>query len=522
MGTDDSSGSSGANGGVAPARAPGNATSGGISGTHPPRTNLPLYVAPTPAQDFNALRRLLLPVACWRLEDLRFDFDSSFVRPEAALEMAALADLRTAHAGAPASIFGHADPVGSDDYNKTLSGRRAMAIYALLVRDVARWEKLYSHKLGGDDWSTRAVQWMLRTVGIDPGHVDGKTGGITKQAVKIYQDSKGLSVDGDPGPDTRKALFADYMDQICCDSDGKPYKLDPKVDFLNAGSDSALRGDVQGCSEFNLMLVMSTDEDRAMAAPEKRTERDATNLTNRRVLVFLFPPGAKIDLATWPCPSFDDGPGKCKAAFWPDGDTRRAPGSVRRLYGNTRDTMACRFYDRMARRSPCEVSRGSIRLRLLDINGDYIPDAPYKVTLASGEVRDGTATKDGWLVEANVETPERVTVVWGYPTEHGISDEDRARRALLEGPYAYSLDVLLYSEEDGSGEDEATYHLSNLGYSPDRTFQEKLIYFQRQYQVFPALGELNDDTKKALRMVDDDGLSREEFIKKWANEKGSA
>src|ERR1019366_2170597 len=115
-------------------------------------------------------------------------------------------------------------------------------------------------------------------------------------------------------------------------------------------------------------------------------------------------------LATWPCPGFDDGPSKCKAAFWPDGDTRRAPGSVRRLYVDTRDTMACRFYDRMARRSPCEVSRGFIQLRLLDINGNYIPDAPYKLTLANGEVRDGTGTKDGWLVEANVETPERVSL----------------------------------------------------------------------------------------------------------------
>ena len=45
---------------------------------------------------------------------------------------------------------------------------------------------------------------------------------------------------------------------------------------------------------------------------------------------------------------------------------------------------------------------------------------------------------------------------------------------------------------------------------------------QRQYEVFPATGELNDDTKKALRMVDDEGLSREEFIEKWASEKGSS
>ncbi len=521
MGTDDSSSASGGSGGAGSVTV-GNTTPGGVTGTHAARQSLPLYVAPTPAQDFNAFRLMLLPIACWRLEDLRFDFDSSFVRPEAALEMAAFADLRVTHAGAPASIFGHADPVGDDDYNKTLSGRRAIAVYSLLVRDAARWETLYSNKLGGDVWGVGAIQWMLFTVGFDPGLVDGKMGGVTRQAVKDFQTSKGLSVDGDPGSDTRKALFADYMDKICCDSSGKPYKLDPKADFLNAGGDSGLRGDVQGCSEFNLMLVMSTDEEQAMSVPEKAAERNATNLPNRRVLVFLFPPGAKLDPSSWPCPSFDDGPGQCRAAFWPDGDKRRGAGSVRRLYVDTRDTMACRFYDRMARRSPCEVSRGNIQLRLLDINGAFIPEAPYRVTLASGEVRNGTATEDGWLVEANVETPERVTVEWGYPTEHGISDDDRAKRALLEGPYGYSLDVLLYSEEGASDDDAAMTHLGNLGYSPDRTFQENLIYFQRQYEVFPATGELNDDTKKALRMVDDEGMSREEFIKKWASEKGSS
>ncbi len=498
----------------------GNTTSGGVSGPHPDLPKLPIYVAPTPGQDYNALRLVLLPVACWRLEDLRFDFDSSFVRPEAALEMAAFADLRAAHAGAPAALFGHADPVGDDDYNKKLSGRRAIAIYALLVRDADRWEKLYSETLGGDDWGTRAIQWMLRTVGFDPGLVDGKMGGLTKSAVQAYQTSKGLSVDGDPGPQTRKALFLDYMDALCRDSSGNPFKLDPQADFLYHGADPSLRGDVHGCSEFNLMLVMSQAEDQAMSAPEKKTERDATNLPNRRVLVFLFPPGAKIDLANWPCPAFDDGIDKCKAAFWPDGDTRRAPGSVRRVYGDTHDTMACRFYDRMARRSPCEVSRGSVMLRLLDVNGNFIPDAPYRLTLAGGEVREGNATKDGWLVEGNVETPESVHVDWGYPTEHGISDEDRAKRAFLEGPYGYSLDVMLYTEDGESDEEQAQRHLGNLGYSPDRTFQENLVYFQRQYQVFPASGELTDDTKKALAMVDDEGLSRDEFIKKWAQEKG--
>ena len=498
---------------------PPGSTAGGIAGEHRPRASLPLFVAPTPESDYNALRSILLPVACWRLEDLRFDFDSSFVRPEAALEMTALATLRLAHAGAPLSVFGHADPVGEDDYNKTLSGRRALAVYGLLVRDVAGWEKLYSKPFGGDDWGTRAIQLMVRALGFDPGHIDGKKGAHTKGAVTDYQTSKGLSADGDPGPDTRKALFADYMDLICKDASGQPFVLQ-KTDFLNKGADADLKGDVQGCSEYNLLVVFSTDEDTKLSKPENKVERDADNLPNRRVLVFLFPPGSKVDLAHWPCPSAKDGPSQCKSHFWPDGDERRAPGDDHRVYQDTRDTMACRFYDRMARRSPCEVARTTLRLRLLNSENDFIPNAPYKVTLASGEVREGEATDDGWLVEQNIETPEDIHVVWGYPTDFGITPEERAKRWGFAGPNAYSLDVVLYSDDGESDEDQARKHLGNLGYPADRTLDQNLLYFQREYQVYPADGKLSDDTKKALATVDLQGLGREEYIKQQADAQG--
>jgi outer membrane protein OmpA-like peptidoglycan-associated protein len=106
------------------------------------------------------------------VEDLRFDFDSSFVKPELAEEVAELRKLRDRHKkdvspqpGAalvsifpPLSIFGHADPTGGDDYNKQLSGRRATAIYAMLVRDSALWNKLYDEPLGNDKWGPRAIQ----------------------------------------------------------------------------------------------------------------------------------------------------------------------------------------------------------------------------------------------------------------------------------------------------------------------------------------------------------------------------
>jgi hypothetical protein len=193
---------------------------------------------------------------------------------------------------------------------------------------------------------------------------------------------------------------------------------------------------------------------------------------------------------------------------------------VHRVYQDTRDTMACRFYDRMARRSPCEVSRATLRLRLLNSENDFIPDAPYRLTLASGEVREGEATADGWLVEQNIETPQDVNVVWGYPTDFGITPEERARRWGFAGPLAYSLDVVLFTDDSESDEDKARKHLNNLGYPPELSLADNLLYFQREYQVYPADGTLSDDTKTALATVDEQGLGREEYIQQKSGAQG--
>src|SRR5207244_9615442 len=128
---------------------------------------------------------------------------------------------------------------------------------------------------------------------------------------------------------------------------------------------------------------------------------------------------------------------------------------------------------------------------LLNHDGDVIPNAVYRVTLASGEVRRGQTGEDGWLVEQNVETPEAVHVEWGYPPELGITEQERAKRWSYPGPFGYQLDVTL----DIAGDDDAqaALRLKNLGYSGDRTLEENLIAFQRDRQIFPASGVLVDE-----------------------------
>lgn len=334
---------------------------GGMTSPHPvPQRALPLYVAPTASgNETNTIRIPIVPIACWRLNDAVFAFDSSFPGPSTAPELTKLASLVTGNAGSPASLFAHADPVGSDDVNKVISDRRAIAVYATLTRQPDDWEDLYSHALDGDTWGFPALQTMLATVNDANGNpyyggdIDGIYGSGTRDAVTRFQSDNGLAADGDAGPNTRKALFPAYMDAICQDASGAPFKMKPE-DFLGGGADPGGKMAMQGCSEFNPVFLLSNDETQGYAQSGDTATRNKRNGPNRRVVMFLFRPGTQVTASQWPCPRVKEGADACKAQFWPDGDTRRQAGDDERKYVATHDTMACRFYDRFARRSPCE------------------------------------------------------------------------------------------------------------------------------------------------------------------------
>lgn len=312
-------------------------TEGGTVATHPVEVTPQVYVGPSTAEEVNTLRARLIPFACWRADDMRFEFGSSFVLPGIETELKHLAQLIKDHPGCPLSIFGHADPVGNDDYNKQLSGRRAISIYALLTRDTALWEELYRQPAGNNDWGKKALQVMVREVDESA----SPSGSEEDTDVSSYQQNSAK----------RKTLFADYMDKLC----GPELKL-TKKNFLAQGNDAGGKGDYQGCSEFNPVLIFSQQDQQRFEQDQDKTERNEKNAPNRRVLVLLFRKGSKVSPYTWPCPSVKGGIAGCKARFWSDGEQRhstRLPDRPRK-YEESKNTFACRFYDRMSIRSPCE------------------------------------------------------------------------------------------------------------------------------------------------------------------------
>jgi hypothetical protein len=360
-------------------------------------------VAPTDGSDkFNAIRIPLIPVACWRLDDPAFAFDSSFVDPSFQGEIGKLASIVGANQGCPAALFAHCDPVGSDALNKTLGDRRAMAIYALLTRQTPIWKWLYENPQVGDTWGTKAVQLMLSALPAPTGDVyydgaiDGDYGSGTTKAVRAFQKDNALSVDGSAGPDTRDALYAKYMDWLCTSGSSTPFQMQI-ADFLGgagAGPGDLPKMSLQSCGKFNPILLLASSE---MNSGDTKT-RNADDAPNRRVVMFLFPKDTKVDTAAWPCPKVKDGGDACSSAFWPEGDKRRTNGSEQREYKKTRDTMACRFYDRFARRSPCEGGGFQVVLEYrpaeafcgdkLDLVGEAIdlPDGPLATTSKAREI----------------------------------------------------------------------------------------------------------------------------------------
>ena len=264
--------------------------------------------------------------------------------------------------GAPISIFGHTDPSfqgnfepgastanSGDEYNKKLSGRRAIAIYAMLVRDPSFWDMLFANHLGADVWGEDSIRVMLFFV--DPPDPNATHAAIAARNAKIRD------IAHDSG--RRKQLFLQYMDLLCGD-----LKLDKSADFLarNAGADQ--KGDVQGCGRFNPIVLFSSEDEQlfktAFAKKDTealRTERDPQNAPNRRVMILIFRKGSQILPAKWPCPTYKEGPAACKKRFFSKGDDLRSThlSGAQKKFEDTHDTFACRFYRRISDGSPCHA-----------------------------------------------------------------------------------------------------------------------------------------------------------------------
>jgi len=374
---------------------------GGISAKHPNRFVLPLLVAPTHSDKpdtFNTVRHTLITIACKDVPDDHFEFDSSFVGAKARKAFIALhGTLKRHDFECPLGIWGHADPEGEVDYNQLLSERRAEAVYAILIRDLDTWERLYSSKRArttrggvelGDVWGDNAVRIILKELGFE---YDEEKQEKLKHAIERYQKARKDAVTGVNDATLRKAIFMEYMQKLCVDANGTPYALS-RNDFLGEGGK---RGAFQGCSEFNPQLILAKAEADMYKKDKQfgRRLRHQANRDNRRVMIFFFEKGTRIDPDKWPCPRAEEGLEKCKSHLWSDEDARRNTqyDMRRRRFGkqvrNETDRMSrpemtfgCRFYHGIAQRSPCERDLQMFAIQLLmDAPKEQRHDGPRQI-----------------------------------------------------------------------------------------------------------------------------------------------
>lgn len=496
----------------------------GISGEHASQEPLSVLAAPASTLGHNTLRRPIRTVACWRVEDACFDFDSSFVTPDIAPELRQLARLRQKLPQHPLSVYAHADPVGNDEYNKILCGRRSIAIYALLTRRVDLWEELFDQPFGNDKWDKEHLQIMAETIGAPPEPkkpltdeekaiiffedpdsgsgcpifaVDRGTEAEkqSQTSVKAISDPAAVSDPQDraerasQNPTLRKQLFREYMDRLC----GPDLEV-KKEEFLGRGVDPGGKADFQGCGEFNPILLFSIKEQQEFLRPNKKEERDAENAPNRRVLVFLFPKGKVINPQLWPCPRAKEGTPGCRNRFWSDAEKRRSNQSERREFRKTHDTFACRFYQRLADASPCENGKIPLRIRLYDTKGKFIPSAIFRLTLKSRPVREGRASHKGIIVVRPTPGSGEGFIEWGFPPGEGQ-------------PPKFSFQEEIFLEFPDDPDRLAERKLQNLGYGGTAApASERIRAFQSDYRDDFALvvtGELDPRTRDAINNVHD-------------------
>jgi OmpA family/Putative peptidoglycan binding domain len=400
-----------------------------------------LVAASTSKKNKNTIRLPIMPVACWKVEEICFDFDRAFVKKGAKDAFQRFADLRKKHPNAPISIFGHADPVSNDRYNKKLSENRAKAVYGVLTRKAETWQQICD-----DKEDVKYLQNKLTSIGHDPGPIDGIIGRKTKAAI------------------------TSYMNELCGD-----FKL-KNSDFLGEGKCA-----YQGCSEFNPLRMFSKKMNEAFKNKDRKAERDLENEPNRRVIAFLFRPGTKMDSSKWPCPLAAEGITGCKKQFWSDAKKRRAfqeqareynalklhqptdvpfelgtddffsfeieddDAETAETYKISNDTFACRFYESLARHSPCEQLADPIifEMRLDDeYEGYSVQESDYRIMIGENE-RTGS-TIDGWLTERLPKFTREFLLEW-RPARNSDSDTQ-----TNEEPYSSSIKMKMTWLDGGS------------------------------------------------------------------------
>jgi outer membrane protein OmpA-like peptidoglycan-associated protein len=158
---------------------------------------------------------------------IHFRFDSAFIEPCLRQVLQRALDHAQMNPGEKVLIVGHTDLVGSDDYNQSLSERRARSVHAFLTfgtspthraAAIKEWDNLRRKPAGAeskinDNWGVREYQYMLQDLGYYKGKIDEIHGPKIDSAIRAFQFDNELPETGLMNEATWPVLVEKYLDQ---------------------------------------------------------------------------------------------------------------------------------------------------------------------------------------------------------------------------------------------------------------------------------------------------------------------
>ncbi len=135
-----------------------------------------------------------------------FNTNKAFLLPTAIAGLIQLRKLYARSSPAKLLVVGHADTTGGATFNDALSLERAKAVIAYLKDDVDAWLAFYGEGIEKKKrWGKPEDRMMLVAL---PDFATKRKG---EDAVRWFQETRGLTVDGKAGPKTRRQLVSEYM-----------------------------------------------------------------------------------------------------------------------------------------------------------------------------------------------------------------------------------------------------------------------------------------------------------------------
>lgn len=377
-----------------------------------------------------------------RLFGMLFEIDKCFLLPSAMQGIRGLTRYYNEHPGLHVLVSGHTDSTGDDQYNLDLSNERGQSVADFLTDNVDGWLAYYSNGYPSKRWGTREDQYMLQTLDYYAGPIDGQAGAGTNEAVQRFQADHGLAVDGVAGPDTRRALVTEYMQQDAT-------TLPPGTPL-----------EVHGCGEFH------------PAEPSDNPDIDAED---RRVEIFLFE-GPVDPPAQNPCPA----PGCREYPIWrervfEDVDFRTDPPPEDPVLTDPRFE------------APAPEGTKPMELTLYSLRRQ--PCSDCMATVLIDDVRKFAKSDGNGVLRLDIPTSAKKLVVRYVPAE-------------LVTPIEMTIELELPPVSDDAG---AVKRLVHLGYPADSDLEFAVFRFQSDFGVEKRTGRLDGATRQRLAEIYDEG-----------------